>query len=127
MIRNLLSKNTNLAASSAALMLVATFATQAHAANKPSVKNQRHLDFDSCAVPQYPTADLQAQHEGAVTLLFKLDQKGAVTDSKIEKSSGFPGLDEAARGALAKCKFSAAKAGVKYAKWAPVQYVWKLK
>lgn len=125
MFRNLLSMNA-LFAGLSATVIAATLATPAHATNKP-VKERRVIDFTSCAKPQYPAADVHAEHTGTVTLLFKLDQKGAVTESKVEKSSGFPSLDEEARSAIAKCQFSPAKAGVKYDTWTPVQYVWMLK
>lgn len=126
MSRNLLSMNVLLAGLTATLM-AATLAVPAHAASEPAAKEKRLIDFDSCAKPEYPKADLQAKHEGTVTLEFKLDPKGAVTDSKIVKSSGFSGLDEEARTAIAKCHFSAIKAGVTSEESAPVKYVWKLK
>ena len=48
----------------------------------------------------YPDASRNAEEEGAVTVGFYVDIDGKVKDSRIEKSSGFRRLDEAARQAL---------------------------
>lgn len=86
------------------------------------------LDFDSCAKPEYPHADVQAGHQGTVTLNFLVDQDGKVGDSKVVKSSGFSTMDEAARTALVKCRFHpATKNGKPVKDWTKVQYVWTLK
>jgi D-alanyl-D-alanine endopeptidase (penicillin-binding protein 7) len=84
-------------------------------------------DFSSCRKPEYPQADIAASHEGTVTVEFLIDAGGAVADSVIGKSSGHASMDEAARGALAKCRFSPAlKDGKPVAEWTQVQYVWTL-
>jgi protein TonB len=94
----------------------------------PQGNHTAQLDFDSCDKPQYPAADVQASHEGKVTLGFLVNGNGKVKDSKVIKSSGFATLDEAARSALAQCSF---RPGVKQGKavqqWTKVQYVWELK
>jgi D-alanyl-D-alanine endopeptidase (penicillin-binding protein 7) len=88
-------------------------------------ETRARLDFNSCPKPVYPRDELAAGHEGKVTLQFRVDAAGAVNDSKIDKSSGFPALDEAARDALAKCSFKPATAdGRPVAAWTQVQYVW---
>jgi D-alanyl-D-alanine endopeptidase (penicillin-binding protein 7) len=85
------------------------------------------LDFRSCRKPHYPRADLKAGHEGTVTLGFMVDRDGAVLDSTVTRSSGYPGLDEAARSALEKCSFTPAlKKGKPVAERVMVQYVWTL-
>jgi len=53
-----------------------------------------------CQKPMYPDASRNAEEEGAVTVGFYVDIDGKVKDSRIEKSSGFRRLDEAARQAL---------------------------
>jgi bla regulator protein BlaR1 len=84
-------------------------------------------DFSSCRKPEYPSADLAAGHEGTVTVDFMIDAHGAVTDSAIARSSGYASMDEAARGALVKCRFNPALRGGKpVAEWTKVQYVWTL-
>lgn len=85
------------------------------------------LDFNSCAKPMYPQSDLRERHQGTVALDFKVGQDGKVTASKVQRSSGFAGLDEAARVALEKCSFKPAlKDGRPVEAWTLVQYVWTL-
>jgi len=100
-------------------------------AREPAVQNLKEkaiLDFRSCAKPQYPHDEMRARHQGTVTLLFQVGGDGKVGDAKVGKSSGFPALDEAARSALASCRFQPAIGpdGQPVASWAPVQYVWSL-
>ncbi|MFC5548953.1 TonB family protein [Massilia aerilata] len=91
------------------------------------VKRQAVVDFGSCRKPEYPKADLAAGHVGTTTLGFMLDEHGKVLEAFIKKSSGHAGLDEAARGALALCKFRPAlDKGVPVRTVVPVQYVWTL-
>jgi len=66
----------------------------------PEVVNAK-LDVSvGCQKPMYPDASRNAEEEGAVTVGFYVDIDGKVKDSRIEKSSGFRRLDEAARQAL---------------------------
>ena len=84
-------------------------------------------DFSSCKKPQYPQADIAAGHEGTVTVSFRVDASGFVTDSTILRSSGYASMDEAARGALHRCRFAPAlRDGKPVSSWQPVQYVWTL-
>ncbi|MCS0627835.1 M56 family metallopeptidase [Telluria mixta] len=84
-------------------------------------------DFSSCTKPQYPQADIAASHEGTVTLNFRVDASGFVTESTILRSSGYASMDEAARGALHRCRFAPAlRNGQPVSTWQPVQYVWTL-
>ena len=84
-------------------------------------------DFSTCTKPQYPQADIAASHEGTVTLNFRVDASGFVTDSTILRSSGYASMDEAARGALHRCRFAPAlRNGLPVSTWQPVQYVWTL-
>jgi TonB family protein len=108
------------------LSIALACASSAHAA--PQGGNMAKLDFKSCAKPQYPAADVQASHEGKVTLGFLVNENGKVKDSKVIESSGFTTLDEAARSALAQCSFQpAVKKGKAVQGWTRVQYVWQLK
>lgn len=84
-------------------------------------------DFNTCRKPEYPHADLAAGHQGTVTVDFLVDTDGAVIDSAIARSSGFVSMDEAARGALLKCRFGPAlENGRIIRQWTKVQYVWTL-
>lgn len=42
---------------------------------------------------RYPAASLRAREEGTVVVKFVLDRVGHVIDAKVDKSSGFSGLD----------------------------------
>ncbi|MFL6671917.1 MAG: energy transducer TonB [Massilia sp.] len=84
-------------------------------------------NFTSCAKPIWPREDLQAEHQGTVTLGFLISAEGTVLDSQVKKSSGYPGLDEAARLGIVKCHFHpATQAGKPVESWTQMQYVWTL-
>jgi D-alanyl-D-alanine endopeptidase (penicillin-binding protein 7) len=84
-------------------------------------------EFSSCAKPQYPHESLARRAQGTTTLRFLIDTDGSVADAAVAKSSGDPLLDEAARAAIAKCRFTPAMAGTTPTKaWVAVQYVWSL-
>lgn len=83
--------------------------------------------FDTCAKPLYPADALASKATGTVTLRFLIDTDGTVADALVQTSSGTPSLDEAARVAIAKCRFTPATArGKPQRAWVPVQYVWSL-
>jgi len=46
--------------------------------------------------PQYPGIALRNHYQGTVTIEFVVDPSGKVISAKVQKSSGFPVLDEAA-------------------------------
>lgn len=46
--------------------------------------------------PPYPLLDRRLGHEGTVMLKLVIAPDGAVVDAQVAKSSGYPGLDEAA-------------------------------
>jgi bla regulator protein blaR1 len=94
---------------------------------EPGLNRTAVADFNTCRKPEYPHADLAAGHQGTVTVDFLVDTDGAVIDSAIAGSSGFASMDEAARGALLKCRFGPAlKNGRVVREWTKVQYVWTL-
>jgi len=83
--------------------------------------------FNTCAKPQYPHESLARRAQGTTTLRFLIDTDGSVAEAVVAKSSGDALLDEAARAAIAKCRFTPAMAGTTPTKaWVPVQYVWSL-
>lgn len=83
--------------------------------------------FNSCAKPVYPAEALAKRVQGTVTLNFKIEPDGSVSEANVLKSSGDRSLDEAARVAIAKCSFTPATAnGKPQAAWVPVQYVWAM-
>lgn len=62
----------------------------------------------SCDKPEYPPASQRMQEEGRVVLRLVISAEGRVFESKVDKSSGYTRLDEAARQALALCRFKPA-------------------
>lgn len=97
--------------------LLATLSAFAHAGSS-SPAQRPVVDFNSCAKPAWPQADLEAGHTGTVALSFTVDENGAVKESAIVKSSGHPALDEAARSGIAKCRFKNGPGNTN------LQYVW---
>jgi D-alanyl-D-alanine endopeptidase (penicillin-binding protein 7) len=85
-------------------------------------------DFRSCAKPEWPVADLAAEHTGAVTLRFLVSATGEPMQSQVLRSSGYRGLDAAARIGISKCRFKpATRDGEPVEEWMNMQYVWMLK
>jgi protein TonB len=81
----------------------------------------------NCREPEYPSASQRLGEHGTVVLAMLVGADGKVTESKVEKSSGYPRLDEAARVALSRCRFTPGTSnGVPEPAWAPIKYVWKL-
>lgn len=74
----------------------------------------------ACAPPQWPQGSQERGEEGAVLLAFFIRADGVVGDSEVIKSTGYPGLDKAAREGLARCQFRPHAAPV----WTRMQYVW---
>lgn len=89
---------------------------------------QPTLDRDQrCPPPQYPPAARRAGETGTVILKFLIEFDGTVLESLVETSSGFERLDEAARSALAVCRFRPGTVdGHPQRSWARIRYVWKM-
>ena len=80
---------------------------------------------ETCRRPEYPEEERRQNHEGPVTLRFLVSKDGVVKRSSVETSSGYPALDEAARVAIAKCRFHPAIVdGVPREAWTAIQFVW---
>lgn len=85
------------------------------------------VDSRACSKPKYPRASELAEETGTVHLQFLVGVDGKVLDAKVEKSSGFKNLDNAARSALSLCKFKPGTSdGKPEQAWAKLQYEWKL-
>lgn len=81
----------------------------------------------NCAKPEYPSASRRLDEAGTVTLRFLIDVSGQVLESKVETSSGFARLDEAARTALGRCRFKPGTVdGKPEQSWASIKYKWEL-
>ncbi len=81
----------------------------------------------NCRKPEYPGTSKRLEEEGVVTMRFMIDESGRVIDSRVETSSGFTRLDEAARAALSQCQFKPGSSdGKPERSWASLKYVWRL-
>jgi protein TonB len=101
----------------------AAMAALAWLAMAPAFSAEATVDFSTCPKPEYPRASLVNEEQGTVTLGFLVAPDGSVTESKIEKSSGFKSLDKTAQKALSACKF---KTKVKEPTWIKQDYAWKI-
>lgn len=80
----------------------------------------------NCREPEYPSISQRLNETGSVVLQLLVGPDGRVSDSKIEKSSGYPRLDEAARRALSLCKFTpGTENGVAAPMWAQLKYTFR--
>jgi periplasmic protein TonB len=93
----------------------------AFAANASAEENATLDTKAPCEKPEYPRASLVNEEQGTVVLSLMIGADGKVTDSKVEKSSGFKNLDKAAL-KLAQCKFKP----LAKPDWAKFEYAWKL-
>src|SRR6266513_4503787 len=87
------------------------------------VRTPAVVDARGCPKPPYPPASLRANETGIVSLNFLIDVDGRVLESKVQRSSGFKRLDEAARAGLGLCKFLPATVdGRPERAWARIEY-----
>jgi protein TonB len=81
----------------------------------------------NCQKPEYPSASRRLEESGTVTLRLLIGVDGRVTESKVESSSGFARLDEAAREALSRCRFKPGTIdGEPEPSWVSLKYRWVL-
>jgi len=86
------------------------------------------VNAKSCQEPPYPAASVRANETGIVSLSILVGLDGRVLNSKVERSSGFRRLDEAARAGLSLCNFRPATVNGKPEQaWGRIEYEWKLK
>ncbi|MEH6435377.1 energy transducer TonB [Massilia sp. DD77] len=84
------------------------------------------FDPKKCAI-DYPKASLMNEEQGTTSASFLVSADGTVTDSKIDKSSGFKNLDKALIKGLSGCKFKpGTKDGAPAQTWTKVDYAFKL-
>lgn len=95
-------------------------------APKAATRTPPVVKASGCREPEYPASSARLGEAGRVELALLVGVDGKVTESKVEKSSGFPRLDEAARSALSLCKFKPGTAdGRAEQAWAKIAYVFK--
>lgn len=79
-----------------------------------------------CAGAEYPPEARRYELEGITTLRFHIAPDGRVADARVDKSSGWALLDEAAIRTIQACSFTPAQAARAKGAALPVQYVWSL-
>jgi TonB family protein len=79
-----------------------------------------------CAGAEYPPEARRYELEGITTLRFHLAPDGRVAGARVEKSSGWALLDEAAIRTIQACSFTPEQAARAKGAALPVQYVWSL-
>lgn len=112
---------------SAALIAGCAQVAPAPPAGAASAATPALVQFASCAAPAYPEQSLRDRDTGTVALGFLVGADGTVRESRVDRSSGHLPLDEAARLAIAKCRFKpATENGRAVQGWVPVAYLWTL-
>jgi protein TonB len=102
-------------------LALASIAGSAFAGEVPATFDAKNCKID------YPKASLMNEEQGTTTLSFLVNADGSVAESKVEKSSGFRGLDKAAEKGMSACKFKpGTKDGAPAKTWTKVDYAWKL-
>jgi TonB family protein len=113
------------AAVSQAIAAPAASANTASASRAP--RNAVFADARACPTPTYPINAFRNGESGTVLLALLIGNDGRVMESKVQKSSGSPELDKAARKALSLCKFKPAGGdGQAEPTWANISYVWSI-
>jgi len=96
----------------------------------PTIAGDRKAAVDrsaECKPPEYPVESEELNEEGAVLVSYLIDVDGMIKDRKIETSSGFALLDQAALAGIGQCKFIPAVIDGKLTMaWAKVKFTWKL-
>jgi len=101
--------------------------TNAASASRAAPRTAVIVDARACVPPKYPANSYLSGESGSVLLALLVGNDGRVIESKVQKSSGFPDLDKAARKALSQCKFKPAGSdGQGEPVWATMTYVWTL-
>lgn len=104
-----------------AAMTLAGACASSFAADVPAT-----FDPKKCVI-DYPKASLMNEEQGTTSASFLVNADGTVAESKIDKSSGFKGLDRALLKGLSSCKFKpGTKGGAPAQTWTRVDYAWKL-
>jgi protein TonB len=75
----------------------------------------------------YPSASRRLGEAGSVVILFYITANGRATEAKVESSTGFPRLDEAAINCLRKGRFVPSTVGGQAVdSWQRIRWTWKL-
>lgn len=109
-----------------ALGLCAQTAAMAQASDDDDASVPR-ARADTCPQPDYPAESEAAGESGTVMLALRIGADGRVGEARVEESSGFARLDEAALAALRQCRFEPARANGKPVEaWSRLKYTYKI-
>lgn len=79
-----------------------------------------------CAHPAWPNGALAQRKAGTVQMAFLVDSDGKVKRTRLLRSSGHHDLDEAARLAMAQCRYApGVRNGERVEAWLQISYEWK--
>ncbi|MFZ6732128.1 M56 family metallopeptidase [Undibacterium sp. Ji42W] len=87
------------------------------------------IDFKNCK-PEYPRGSIRREESGVVQTSVLVASDGRILKAKVDRSTGFPDLDNAVTTALENCAVKAIPGqvnGENAMLWVKLQYVWKLK
>jgi len=104
-------------------MDAAKFANERDGDKKPII------DFKNCK-PEYHRASIRREETGVLYSSVLVASDGQILKAKVDRSTGFPDLDNAVTTALENCAIKATPGQVKGKNtmlWVKLQYVWKLK
>lgn len=79
--------------------------SQQQSAPKVTRFNPATSDGGYYPAPAYPAAALRNRYQGTVNITFTVDEMGKVLDAKVDKTSGFTMLDNAALEAVGRWRF----------------------
>lgn len=79
----------------------------------------------ACREPEYPSASERLGESGISGISLLVGADGKVSQSRVDASSGFKRLDDAAIKAFSRCKFTVGTTnGVPSASWFSIRYKW---
>lgn len=97
------------------------------ASAEPPATPSANLAVKQSPQPAYPPASRRLNEEGVVALAVLVDERGRPTEVRVQESSGFPRLDQAAVDGLKRWRFQAAvRDGAPSSAWTTVRVRFRL-
>lgn len=98
-------------------------------APKQVVRVPPKIDFPgssrACREPEYPAASERLGEQGLSAISLLITEEGKVAQTRVDASSGYRRLDDAAVRAFSRCKFVVGTVdGVPEASWFSIKYKW---
>jgi len=103
------------------------FGSCSHSPVKDEVYTEPLFDQTKCEPMSYPAESIQRDEQGSATVKMYVSTSGAVENISIEKSSGYPKLDDATLKFYSGCIFTpATRNGAPVGTWKQVTFTWKI-